>query len=91
MAVLANLYHQHCWADNFPAQGREFFRAHNNQVRRASSGRKFLEYCPGDGWGPLCEFLGVEVPSIDYPRSDAWLEYKVMVDRERKDQAAEAQ
>jgi hypothetical protein len=34
----------------------------------------------GSGWGPLCEFLGKEVPEIPYPRSDDWFSYKKEVE-----------
>ncbi|KAI0014076.1 P-loop containing nucleoside triphosphate hydrolase protein [Xylariaceae sp. FL0662B] len=64
------------WDDDFPAKGRGYYRAHNERVREAARGKRFLEYRPGDGWAPLCEFLGLEVPEGPYPRSDDWVEYK---------------
>jgi hypothetical protein len=83
MAAMARKYHQNCWGDDFPSNGRRFFRRHNELVREASRGRRFLEYQPGDGWEPLCEFLGVEVPGEEYPRSDDWGEYKRRVAEEK--------
>jgi len=42
----------------------EFYEAHNGWVREeaAKRGRQVLEWTPGDGWGPLCRFLGKEAP-----------------------------
>ncbi|KAK1758273.1 hypothetical protein QBC47DRAFT_374170 [Echria macrotheca] len=85
MATLSRKYHHHCWGDDFEVTGRAFFREHNALVRELGRDRKFLEWQPQDGWGPLCEFLGVEAPveGTPFPRSDDWVEYKKMVERER--------
>ena len=40
----------------------------------AETGRA-LVYRTGDGWGPLCAFLDVETPKIDYPRTNARAEF----------------
>ncbi len=84
MAPLAKKYHQHCWGDDFAANGISLFRSHNEAIREASKGRKFLEYEVGSGWAPLCEFLGVEIPDGEFPRSDDWVEYKKMVEQKTK-------
>ncbi|KAK1833847.1 hypothetical protein QBC39DRAFT_278440 [Podospora conica] len=85
MAALAALYHRHCWGEDFEATGRAFFREHNDLVRGLAEGRRFLEWRPQDGWGPLCEFLGVEAPveGTPFPRSDVWVEYKKAVEAEK--------
>jgi hypothetical protein len=85
MAVMARKYHLHCWGDDFPANGRDLFKRHNELVRKASNGRKFLEYEVEDGWAPLCEFLGVPPPELgtEFPRADDWLEYKKMLERKK--------
>ncbi|KAL1862513.1 hypothetical protein VTK73DRAFT_6765 [Phialemonium thermophilum] len=88
MARLADKYHHHCWNDDFPAYGRETFRRHNALVKEsaARTGRRFLEYRVGEGWDRLCEFLGVAVPQIPFPRSDDWAEYKKMVALEKSNE-----
>ncbi|KAF6838404.1 hypothetical protein CPLU01_02516 [Colletotrichum plurivorum] len=84
MAELASAYHSASWDDDFDKNGRECFERHDAAVRAlAKDGRKFLEFRPGDGWEPLCEFLGVDVPNVPFPRSDDWVEYKKHVQRER--------
>jgi hypothetical protein len=35
-------------------------------------GREVLVYEVREGWGPLCKFLGREVPEGEFPRSDDW-------------------
>lgn len=47
----------------------EFYDAHNRWVREeaAKRGKQVLEWTPGDGWVPLCEFLGKEPPKDGRP------------------------
>jgi Sulfotransferase domain len=40
----------------------EIYEQHNEEVKRNVPADQLLVYQPGDGWEPLCEFLGVEVP-----------------------------
>ncbi|KAK5655406.1 hypothetical protein OQA88_5676 [Cercophora sp. LCS_1] len=89
MAELSRKYNHHCWGDDFETTGRTFFQAHNKLVRELGQGKRFLEWQPQDGWKPLCEFLGLQAPAegAPFPRSDDWVEYKKMVEKER---AAEA-
>ena len=73
---LASLYHHDLWQDDFPASGIESYRKHNELVREAAKGKIFLEYQISQGWKPLCEFLGKDVPEEDFPRADDWAAYK---------------
>ena len=43
------------------------FERHNASVRRAIPKERLLEWSPGDGWEPICERLGVAVPSETFP------------------------
>jgi hypothetical protein len=45
----------------------ETFERHNEEVKRHVPAEKLLVYEVGEGWGPLCEFLGVEVPDEPFP------------------------
>ena len=106
LATLRRKYHGHCWGNDLPANGRRFFDEHNERTRKAAeaavaeskaagegesgSGRKFLELTVGAGWGPLCEFLGVPVPDVSYPRSDDWVQYKATVAKENETAAGPA-
>lgn len=52
----------------FPKQGKEFYKRHNEKVKKAVPKEKFLEYNVKQGWGPLCEFLGCEEPPWEFPK-----------------------
>ncbi len=47
------------------------YRRNNEKVRATIPADRLLIFTPTDGWGPLCAFLGVEVPEGDFPRSHA--------------------
>ena len=46
----------------------EYFNAWNQSVIEGVPAEKLLVYRAGDGWGPLCDFLGVPVSAEPYPR-----------------------
>lgn len=45
------------------------YGGHNDRVRRlcAREGRQLLEFNVKEGWGPLCEYLGHDVPNEPFP------------------------
>jgi hypothetical protein len=45
----------------------EVFNRHNEEVRRRVPQGQLLIYEVKEGWGPLCEFLGVEEPDKPFP------------------------
>lgn len=49
------------------AHAIEVFERHNAEVRATVPADRLLEYQPGQGWEPLCEFLDVPVPAEDFP------------------------
>jgi len=46
----------------------EVFNQHNEEVNRRVPKERLLVYEVKEGWGPLCEFLGVEEPDEPFPR-----------------------
>ena len=46
----------------------EVFNRHNVEVQRLVPQERLLVYEVKEGWGPLCEFLGVEEPDTPFPR-----------------------
>jgi hypothetical protein len=44
------------------------FERHSAEVRRTIPKGRLLEFEVAQGWDPLCEFLGVPVPSKPFPR-----------------------
>lgn len=61
---------------NFPTSGKQIYLEHNAKIRSLVPKERLLEFNVKQGWGPLCEFLGVPVPDIPFPRvndTKAWL------------------
>ena len=52
------------------------YEAHNQRVIDSVPPEQLLVYQPGEGWEPLCDFLGVPVPADDYPRVNSSEEFK---------------
>ena len=50
------------------AKARDVYRNHYALVRRITPKDKLLEYHMGDGWEPLCKFLGKELPTSSFPK-----------------------
>ena len=46
-------------------------KRHGEAVRALIPADQLLVYQAGQGWGPLCRFLGVPVPDRPYPRSNS--------------------
>ena len=44
------------------------FEAHNARVKREIAPERLLVIEPGQGWEPLCKFLGLPVPARPYPK-----------------------
>jgi hypothetical protein len=44
------------------------FEAHNARVRAEAPRGRLLEWTAAEGWGPICEALGVSVPDEPFPR-----------------------
>ncbi len=49
-------------------KAREMYREHYAQVRQIVPKERLLEYKLGDGWEPLCEFLGKPIPHVPFPK-----------------------
>lgn len=50
------------------ANARAAYDAYYERIRELVPPEKRLEYRMGDGWEPLCAFLGKEVPDVPFPR-----------------------
>ncbi|KAM0802925.1 efflux pump antibiotic resistance protein [Usnea florida] len=44
------------------------YREHYKMIRTIVPKERLLEYKLGSGWEPLCDFLGKEIPDIEFPR-----------------------
>ena len=54
--------------NDYGSLAKERFLEHNARVRKGVDPDRFLELRLGDGWEPLCAFLGVPVPDTPYPQ-----------------------
>jgi Sulfotransferase domain len=53
-----------------PQQLIEQMTRHNEEVQRVVPSERLLVWDVTEGWGPLCEFLGVEVPAEPLPHAN---------------------
>ena len=49
---------------------RQAFHDHYARIRAVAPKERLLEYHVKEGWGPLCEFLGKDVPEGEFPRAN---------------------
>lgn len=54
--------------DEMRQKAKEKYREHYDLVRKTVPRERVLEYKFGSGWKPLCDFLGKDVPDIEFPR-----------------------
>ena len=50
---------------------KQFYSDWNERVEDTVSEGKLLVFNVKQGWGPLCEFLGVPIPDTPFPRVNA--------------------
>jgi hypothetical protein len=62
-----------------PAAMMEAFERHNAEVRAGVPAEQLLEWTPTDGWGPICERLGVAVPDEPFPRTNTTNETRALI------------
>ncbi len=60
------------------------FKAHEERVKAAIPADRLLVFEASEGWEPLCEFLGKEVPGEDYPRVNTRDEFLTSADERRE-------
>ena len=62
------------WEDTFDGRfedkdhAMKVFERRNEEVRRRVPQERLLVFDVGEGWAPLCGFLGVEAPDGPFPR-----------------------
>jgi hypothetical protein len=71
--IKSSLPHDVIWDGTFDGRFEdkpyaiEVFELHNEEVRRRVPPERLLVYEVKEGWGPLCEFLGVPEPEEPFP------------------------
>jgi len=56
------------------------YERHNAHVRATAPRDRLLEWTPRDGWGPLCDALGVPVPDEPFPRLNTKEDWDTVLD-----------
>lgn len=77
---MASALFRNTFTENFldPAEAKAAFDRHNEDVRRTAPNDRLLEWQPRDGWGPLCEALGVDVPDEPFPHVNTTEDFRKM-------------
>ena len=58
------------------AGGMAWYEEYNAAVRAEAPADRLVEWTASDGWGPLCEALGVPVPDEPFPRVNSSEEFQ---------------
>jgi hypothetical protein len=58
------------------------YEQHNERVRAEVPADRLIDWQPHDGWGPLCEGLGVPVPDEPFPVTNTTAEFRAMTGRD---------
>ncbi|MGA2521644.1 MAG: sulfotransferase family protein [Acidimicrobiales bacterium] len=74
-AVLSNTFTPQ-WREEKPAMAA--YEAHNAAVRAGVAPGRLVEWQPGDGWGPLCAALGLDVPEEPFPHVNSTADFRAM-------------
>ncbi|KAM0272294.1 hypothetical protein ACHAQH_008719 [Verticillium albo-atrum] len=56
--------------DELVSKTRQLYDSHNDGIKKLVPKEQLLLYKLGDGWEPLCTFLGKEVPDVPFPRGN---------------------
>jgi sulfotransferase family protein len=57
-------------------EAKAAFVRHNDEVRATIAPSRLIEWQPGQGWGPLCEGLGLPVPDEPFPHTNTTEEFR---------------
>jgi len=79
-AALRKMFHDRFSDDlSNPTAMMDAFEKHNEAVRQGVPAERLLEWQPGDGWEPICDRLGLPVPSEPFPVTNTTDEFRVML------------
>jgi len=61
-----------------PAASQALYERHNAHVRATVPPERLIDWQPGDGWEPICDKLGLAVPSEPFPHVNTTDEFRAM-------------
>lgn len=79
IAMLNNTFTPN-WQDETNA--KRAYEAHNADVRASAPADRLIDWQPGDGWAPICEKLGLPVPSEPFPHVNTTDDFRAMLGME---------
>ena len=59
----------------------DYFEKRNDEIRRTVPSDRLLVFEARQGWAPLCDFLGLPVPEVEFPRINTREETKELLAR----------
>lgn len=81
---MLQLFYQHAWrgrtGKQILANSRAVYEEHYAGIRAKTPKERLLEFKLSDGWGPLCQFLGKDVPDVEFPRINDAADFQRKVD-----------
>lgn len=76
----------HTFYGDMPNKGKNGYVKHNEMIRRLVPKERLLEYNVKEGWEPLCNFLGKEIPGGDFPRLNDGPAFNALMEKSRQKQ-----
>lgn len=76
MDTVEQLIGRHGVDPDDPEGSMAAYERHLDEVRAEVSADRLIEWTTGDGWGPLCEGLGVAVPDEPFPHVNTSAEFR---------------
>ena len=67
---MLNKFFETFFRGDFPNKGKQVYMDHAAEVRSLVPPHRLLEYRISEGWGPLCQFLGEEIPDSPFPQGN---------------------
>jgi hypothetical protein len=67
-----------------PAHAIAIYERNIAEVQAAFPPERLLTYRLGDGWEPLCRFLGEPIPDMPYPRSNPREQFEAKIAQANK-------
>ncbi|EGU86607.1 hypothetical protein HZS61_004957 [Fusarium oxysporum f. sp. conglutinans] len=71
--------------ESIERRARDAYEEYYRKVREVVLKERRLEYKLGDGWEPLCEFLGKDIPDVEFPRINDRESHAAELKRQRRD------
>ncbi len=62
-----------------PTAMMDAYERHNAAVRQAIAPSRLLEWTPADGWDPICDRLGMDVPGGPFPVTNTTDDFRAMI------------